>query len=457
MEERTLFEGQYTGKKYKVGTVYDYQVSVPAHDRRGGCALMLEFDKLANATVESMAALNKSKKAPGYIGIGISGGSLPAQIKGGNPRGMRADSFDMYDREFSDFLVKEFIPFLVAEYHLHISKSPDMHVALGGSSGGIAAFQTAWFHPEYFHRVYMSSPSMLSMGRGEEFITLIRKCEPKPIKVYMEYSGSDLDEYVGNSAAVGEGVYRSLKFAGYDVICNVFPGEGHCSRYGNAEQRKEAFAWLWENLDTPIVPGQGGKQFGEVMPEGSRWEKTDEAFPLKIAMNVKGTLGSYVTRGGQILFLHKGGADIVARGLKSPTGLCVASDGAMLYYSDKNSGIVAAFPILADGTLGPRHIHGMIHTYGDFDFPGALDIAVDAGDRLFAATEVGAQCIRSFGLIDAILDNPDGLQVKRLAFAADGSPVLYAETARGVYKRAVLFGAPTGQTEPKTRSYFDWF
>ncbi len=457
MEERTVYTGEYVGKKYKVGTLFTYGVSVPAKDRRGGCALLVNHDGLRDCEVEAMAKLHHSKKAPACIVVGIGSGRLPASVDGSYDRGMRADNYDMRDREYADFVVNELLPFLINEYHLHVSKSPDLHAVSGGSSGGISAWQIAWYHPEYFHRVYMSSPSMLAMGRGDEWPNLIRKCETKPIKIWTEYSEKEVDDYFGESAPVCEALFRSLKVAGYEVQGAYFAGEGHCSKYGNAEHLCEVYAWLWANLDVPVTVKRNTARVDAVVPFGSKWEKTTENFPLKIAMNVKSPVGSYVTRGSQIVLLHKGGAEIVEKGLKVPTALAVSSDGGMLYYADKNSGVIAAYQILKDGMLGARKIHGMLHEKGDFDIPGALDICVDREDRVYAATEMGIQCIRSFGLIDVILDNPDGLQVKRLAFAPDGSSVLYAETARGVYKRTLAVGAlPEGQySQPCHTSYFD--
>ena len=66
------------------------------------------------------------------------------------------------DREYGDFIVHELIPYIEETYRIPFSKSPDMHFVSGGSSGGISAFVIAWFHSDYFHRVYMSSPYLLA-------------------------------------------------------------------------------------------------------------------------------------------------------------------------------------------------------------------------------------------------------------------------------------------------------
>ena len=84
----------------------------------------------------------------------------------------------------------------------------------------------------------------------------------------------------------------------------------------------------------------------------------------------------------------------------------LSSDSLMLYVSEKSRAAVSAYPVSADGTLGARYLHGMLHTPGDTVLLGAFDLCVDECDRVYAATELGIRCIRSFGLIDVILDNP---------------------------------------------------
>ena len=54
----------------------------------------------------------------------------------GTSRGMRMNSYDLFDREYGDFLVYELIPHIKEAYGLPISDSPDMHLISGSSSGG---------------------------------------------------------------------------------------------------------------------------------------------------------------------------------------------------------------------------------------------------------------------------------------------------------------------------------
>ena len=146
------------------------------------------------------------------------------------------NSYDFFDREYSDFLVYELIPHIIKEHGIRFSKSPDMHYVSGASSGGLSAFVIAWFHSDYFHRVCMCSPSFLAMGRGNEVPYLIRKYETKPLRIYEEYSENEPNDYFGWSRGVDEVASWALTFANYDFKCVYFENEGHSSRYYNEEE-----------------------------------------------------------------------------------------------------------------------------------------------------------------------------------------------------------------------------
>src|ERR1019366_452409 len=58
--------------------------------------------------------------------------------------------------------------------------------AIGGtSSGAIAAFTAAWERPDAFTRVFSGIGSYVGMRGGNLYPTLIRKFEPKPIRIFL--------------------------------------------------------------------------------------------------------------------------------------------------------------------------------------------------------------------------------------------------------------------------------
>lgn len=79
--------------------------------------------------------------------------------------------------------------------------------------------------------------------------------------------------------------------------------------------------------------------------------------------------------------------------------------------------------------------HAYLHSLPGEKNAGAIDMDVDENDRLFVLTTMGIQCVRSFGLIDGILDLPDDF--KPCAVAVENS-VLYLKTSKGYYCRKLV-------------------
>ncbi len=408
MTELTYIEGNLVGRTYKPGVDYAYQIAVPKVECEE-FALLIEHDGQRDANVHSMLRLADEGKAPYCISVGMGSGKV-WMPDGENWREMRMNSYDVFDREYGDFLVYELIPHLVETYGLKISSSPDMHMVSGGSSGGISAFVIAWFHPDYFHRVFMSSPSFLAMGRGNEIPYLIRKYETKPFRIYQEHSENEPDDYFGWSRAVDDASAAALRFAGYDFKSEFFPGEGHCSRYYTEEEAYKRNEWIWHGWkDEPIKPlAESRSRVRRVVPADSRWERWD-VFPEREKEAAPVTLTEH--------FDH-----------------VVSSSEDFLWYAGRASeDIVYKFPKRDGGALERGLLHATLHTIPRYEPKGAIDMAVDPGDRLFVLTAIGIQCVRSFGLIDVILDLPD--DTKPLAIAL--TDALYVKTEGGIYRRTL--------------------
>ena len=71
-----------------------------------------------------------------------------------------------------------------------LTSDPEGRAAMGGSSGGAAAFIMAWFHPEWYHRVISYSGTFVNQqwpfnpatpgGAWDFHETLIPQSAPKP-------------------------------------------------------------------------------------------------------------------------------------------------------------------------------------------------------------------------------------------------------------------------------------
>lgn len=413
------------GRKYKPGILFDVVIAVPEANV-DEYALLIEHDGQNDANVNSLLALADEGKAPYCVSIGV----LPGKIKmpNGTLRKMRMNSYDLFDREYGDFIVYELIPYISKEYSIRFSSSPDMHFVCGCSSGGISAFCIAWFHPEYFHRVYMSSPSFLAMGRGNEIPYLIRKYETKPLRIYEEYSENEPNDYFGWSRAIDEETREALIFAGYDFKCAYFPGEGHGSRYRQIDEAYLRNEWIWRDWKVAkITAPRNSSRIDKVIPAESRWEICD-IFPVKENTAPPAALSEHFDK------------------------VVLSNDGQAWYVANKSDDAVLMFVNGGKISTEKGLLHATLHTIPGIYPKGAIDMAVDTADRLFVLTSIGVQCVRSFGLIDVILDLPDRAIPLEIAV----SDALYVRTESGIYKRPLCEVCTKSDEQPrKFVSYYD--
>ncbi|MBQ8611260.1 MAG: hypothetical protein IJ412_06070 [Oscillospiraceae bacterium] len=405
MTELKVIEGTLIGKEYKPGISFDFKISLPLVEC-DALAVLVEHDGQNDANVNAMLRLADEGKAPYCISIGVMPGKI--QMPDGTERGMRMNSYDLFDREYGDFIVFELLPYISETYAVKIAESPDMHMVSGGSSGGISAFVMAWFHSDYFHRVYMSSPSFLAMGRGNEIPYLIRKYETKPLRIYEEYSENEPNDYFGWSRAVDEEAREALLFAGYDFKFSYFSEEGHCSRYHDLDEAYKRGEWIWRDWQSEkITAPRNSPRVDQVIPPTSKWEKCD-SFPKKER-------------------------DFTPMALSDYEHVVLSNDGQAFYAANSSDDIVYMY--VNDDAISKEKgiLQAALHTIPRFDPRGAIDIAIDRADRLFVLTSIGIQCVRSFGLIDVILDLPDSAKPLKIAI----TDALYVETKAGIYRRVL--------------------
>lgn len=417
-------EGSLVGNKYKPDIEFKFRLAIPCVDIER-YALLIEHDGQNDANVNSMIRLADEGKAPYCVSVGVYPGTL--LMPDGTQRGMRMNSYDLFDREYGDFLVCELIPYIEKTYEIKFAKSPDMHFVSGGSSGGISAFVIAWFHSDYFHRVYMSSPSFLAMGRGNEIPYLIRKYETKPLRIYEECSENEPNDYFGWSRGIDEEAREALTFARYDVKYAYFAGEGHCSRYRDENEAYKRNEWIWRDWQNcAIVASDNSPRVNKVIPFTSKWEQCGH-FP-------KG---------------ENFAPEVLAAAYQN---VVLSNDGQAWYTANQNDDVVYMFVNCSELSTDKRILHATLHTIPQQAIKGAVDMAIDKTDRLYVLTEIGIQCVRSFGLIDAILELPDDAKPQKITI----TDALYVQTENGTYKRA-LCEECVADSEEKRRyiSYYD--
>jgi sugar lactone lactonase YvrE/enterochelin esterase-like enzyme len=191
----------------------------------------------------------------------------------------RSFEYDSLGDRYARFLLEEIIPEVEKRYN--VSNDPEMRAICGASSGGICSFTVAWERPDAFRKVLSTIGSFTNLRGGNVYPSLIRKTEPKPLRVYLADTSGDLDNQFGNWPLSNKLMASALQYMGYDVRFDWAEGFGHNSDHGGA-LFPEALKWLWRKekhvamLDTKgdlrgdmtllrlLIPGQSW----EVVAEG---------------------------------------------------------------------------------------------------------------------------------------------------------------------------------------------
>ncbi len=169
----------------------------------------------------------------------------------------RIYEYDSLTPLFSDFLLNELIPEVAKTYNL--SKNPDDRGLSGVSTGAVGAFAAAWNRPDQFHRVLSLIGTYVSMKGADALPALVRKTEPKPIRIFMQDGSADHIvpsepygvAFAGSWPINNQVMYEALEFAGYDVKL-VMGTDGHSTKQGGAIL-PDALRWLWRDYPAPVV------------------------------------------------------------------------------------------------------------------------------------------------------------------------------------------------------------
>jgi gluconolactonase len=160
---------------------------------------------------------------------------------------------------------------------IHLSKNGNDRAIGGSSSGAIAAFTAAWEHPEEFSRVFSAIGTYVALRGGERYPFLVRKYEPKPIRVFLQDGNNDLNIYAGDWWKTNETMERALTFAGYEV--NHVWGEGsHSGTHGTAIF-PQAMRWLWKDWPKPVAKGNSKNDYlSSLLIPGEDWELVGQGY-----------------------------------------------------------------------------------------------------------------------------------------------------------------------------------
>ncbi len=263
------------------GTTRDYWVYVPAQyePRPDKPACVMVFQDGETFIKEDGRAripivfdnLIAKHDMPVTIGIFINPGVVKAASPDQQSRFNRSFEYDGLGDRYARFLLEEILPEVGKHYNL--SSNPDDRAISGLSSGGICAFTVAWNRPDAFHRVLSFIGSFTDLRGGDIYPALIRKTEPKPLRVFLQDGSNDLNIYAGSWWLANQSVASALEWAGYDVKF-VTGDRNHDMEQGGAIL-PDALRWLWRAYGQPIAkpaPNHSGDKRTAILDPGSEWE-----------------------------------------------------------------------------------------------------------------------------------------------------------------------------------------
>jgi sugar lactone lactonase YvrE/enterochelin esterase-like enzyme len=359
----------FNGSKIFPGTTRKYWVYVPQqYDPARPACVYIGQDGMKPTFPAIFDQLIASHQMPVTVGIFVTPGMMaspkPAQpgVRAALIRRNRSFEYNSLGDDYACFLLEEFLPAVVRETHLNLSTSGNDRCIGGGSSGASAAFTAAWEHPEAFSRVFSVSGAF-PFARGDCYSAVVRKTEPKPIRVYLHVGQKDMYNANGDLFMDNEKLDRALAYTGYDVQYAISAG-GHGDKY--LDVFPGALVWLWRDWPAPVAAGAGSPTLQEILIKGEPWKKVGDTY---------GHIGGLtVDRQGEVIFsdtdadkLYRvetdGRVTAFVADARKVGALTVGADGT-LYGASEATGEVVAFDadgksrVIADGLPG----HGLVAT-----------------------------------------------------------------------------------------------
>jgi enterochelin esterase-like enzyme/sugar lactone lactonase YvrE len=231
------------------GTTRDWAIYVPAQYKKEQPAAFMVFQD-----GERMRDVKGRWRVPVVFDNLIARGDMPPTIAvfinpgqrsgNGRNRSNRSLEYDGLGGRYSRFLLEEIIPEVEKRYN--ISADPTMRAIGGSSSGAICAFTVAWERPDSFRKVYSSVGSFTNLRGGNVYPSLVRKSEPKPLRVYMADTSGDIDNAFGSWPWANQQMASALSYMGYDTRFDYAEGYAHNADYGGG-RFPDAMKWLWRS------------------------------------------------------------------------------------------------------------------------------------------------------------------------------------------------------------------
>ncbi len=337
VEQQPVFES-----KVFANTTRDWSIYVPAQYSKDKPAALMVFQdgegmKNPNGRWRVTTVFDNliaRGDMPPTIAVFINPGHEKDKPRQQGKHSNRSLEYDSLGDRYARFLIEEIIPEVRKKYS--ISDDPEMHAIGGSSSGAICAFTAAWERTDFFRKVYSSVGSFTNLRGGNVYPSLVRKTEPKPIRVYMADTSGDVDNAFGSWPWSNQLMHSALKYAGYDVHFDWAEGYAHNADFGG-KLFPEAMKWLWrKEVVSPVLDTRGDLggdlTLLNLLIRGESWQPVAEGLGFADAL--------CADKAGNVYFCDMKAPSIVRIGVdgtkkeiakESVSGLEFNPEGTLLY------------------------------------------------------------------------------------------------------------------------------
>lgn len=386
--------------------------------------------------------LISKKEMPVTIGVFIQAGTI---MKDDTTviRYNRTNEFDNMNDRFARFINEEILPEVMKKKtadgrQIKISTAANDRAIGGASSGAICAFTAAWQRPDLFSKVFSAIGTYIGMRGGDQYPVLIRKTEPKPIRVYLQDNNNDTwNPLFGNWFKSNIDMEAALNFSGYEVA-NIWQEGGHDTHQATTIFA-DAMSWLWKGWPEPVKSGPSkNDMLTAILDTNEHWQQVRQPINTNsLEPNNLATLSTgeqYILNDCAITYKSKGKAMVMERDPNLGYAIAVSPDKRQLVASGKKSHWLYDYIIQPDGTLTDKQRLYWLHNPGNDDVSEVSSIAFDTAGNLYVATEIGVQICDQNGRVRAILSLPGG-PVSLLWFGGEKSDNLFVGCGGTFYKR----------------------
>ena len=430
------------------GTEREYTIyQPPGYDNSRPSPFMIFQDGVIYNAPVVFDNLIAKKQIPPLIGIFIKPGVVPAANPNALPRYNRSYEYDSVTDTYSRFLLDEFLPALEAKHGIKLSTDPNDAAIAGNSSGGICAFMAAWHRPERIRRVFSGVGTYVGIHGADQLPVLVRKYEPKPLRIYLQSGTGDNSLYCGDWWMANQTLERALTWAGYDV--NHTWGEGGHNQKHATQIFPDVLRWLWRDYATakeikPNPRGDSKWKGYEVIGEG-KWEQCWEGKATQaklIAAKANGDVfsctadykrfegvGDPVAADAVVIKIPVGGPsfELGKHGDYMPACMAVAPDGKLYILKERADG--NAFTIDDQGEIHSSELPGGYISFG-LCFTNAGDFYYDSCNDILSHGTLLPRPKVDESYLDPRLNNSENdhrlNQLRQLALSPDQTTIYAA-------------------------------